>query len=959
MRRLLLAAAACLTATLAQAQGRPFIRNYTPQDYQANSIGFDIEMDDEDHVFIANFEGLLYYDHATWRILRTPGITRVTVVFKDKAGNIWVGGYNYFGAIVRKPNGDIRMARIAPPDLFRGEVQEIFEEGNHVRFMVGDGTIYQVGNDGVKLYKSSNRGSLHVGLNVVDLNALNNQEDNVIYEELEFELEGGIAAIYKKNSGLTIADHGKELYRLNESFGLSSNIISYAQYDGKGQLWTVTEKGISTILLPSAFSQFGPADGLLGSVLCMKRYGGKIFVGTDDALYMLEGRLFRKVEGIRHACWDIYAGPKGLLAATADGIFRVNTDGTTRQLTNIDATAVLEDDDCIYSGEMNALYAYDNSGKKREVSSLESVKRIVKDKDGTIWIQNIYGLIAYKTAAAKTFAFYQGKKNDETAHTLVDTGGKVDIISAESTDPFPYPLFSYTDDEGVCWLTNNEGKELYRWKDGRRLNDYPELLFPLHGVAVRAMLHINNEIWVGTETGITVINLKADDPTRRFTPKLRINTVTLRSDSVLWGGFGTMPEALPELASDENNLYFTFSLNYSPIIGQTLYRYRLDDGAWSAWSPVCTAHFVNLSPGSYTFSVEARDAMNRKTDIASIDFTIQHPFYLRWYMNILYLLLLGYVFYLLFRLRLQRLEKDKQRLESIVQERTAEVVKQKDEIEEKSKSLETALQELGEAQHELIRQEKMATVGKLTHGLIDRILNPLNYINNFSKLSEGLVRDVRANIEDEKENMDEDNYEDTIDVLDMLSGNLQKVGEHGQNTTRTLKAMEEMLKDRTGGIVPTDLATILRTDKEQLEEYFKKDIAQYGIKVSFDYPGHMPIAGNPDQLSKTIMSLLGNAVYALVKKAQRESYTPEITLKAEATGGGYTVSVRDNGIGIEEKILGNIFDPFFTTKTTGEASGVGLYLSREIIQNHGGDIHATSVKDEYSEFTFTLPALKA
>ena len=70
------------------------------------------------------------------------------------------------------------------------------------------------------------------------------------------------------------------------------------------------------------------------------------------------------------------------------------------------------------------------------------------------------------------------------------------------------------------------------------------------------------------------------------------------------------------------------------------------------------------------------------------------------------------------------------------------------------------------------------------------------------------------------------------------------------------------------------------------------------------------------------------------------------------------VTIRDNGIGIEDAIIGKIFDPFFTTKSTSEAAGVGLYLSREIVQNHGGDIQVKSVKDEYSEFIITLPAKK-
>jgi signal transduction histidine kinase len=67
------------------------------------------------------------------------------------------------------------------------------------------------------------------------------------------------------------------------------------------------------------------------------------------------------------------------------------------------------------------------------------------------------------------------------------------------------------------------------------------------------------------------------------------------------------------------------------------------------------------------------------------------------------------------------------------------------------------------------------------------------------------------------------------------------------------------------------------------------------------------------------------------------------------------VKIRDNGTGIEEKLLDKIFYPFYTTKTTSEAAGIGLYLSREIIQNHKGDITVASVKGEYTEFTITIP----
>jgi signal transduction histidine kinase len=251
----------------------------------------------------------------------------------------------------------------------------------------------------------------------------------------------------------------------------------------------------------------------------------------------------------------------------------------------------------------------------------------------------------------------------------------------------------------------------------------------------------------------------------------------------------------------------------------------------------------------------------------------------------------------------------------------------------------------------------MATVGKLTQGLIDRILNPLNYINNFAKLSEGLVKDIEANIEDEKDQMSEDNYEDTLDVLGMLRGNLQKVGEHGQNTTRTLKAMEEMLKDRTSGVVNTDITTILKQDEKMVVTYYAKQIKDYNIQVSFNYPSSpIMVECNPDLLSKVIMSLLNNSVYAIEKKAQRQSYQPELSLNVHILNDKVFIKVRDTGIGIEKTILDKIFDPFFTTKTTGEASGIGLYLSNDIIQNYGGIITVNSVKDEFTEFIITLPS---
>ena len=172
--------------------------------------------------------------------------------------------------------------------------------------------------------------------------------------------------------------------------------------------------------------------------------------------------------------------------------------------------------------------------------------------------------------------------------------------------------------------------------------------------------------------------------------------------------------------------------------------------------------------------------------------------------------------------------------------------------------------------------------------------------------------------------------------------------------------MEDVLKDRTGGYGNIHLLPVVQQVEKQLAKRYTKEKEQYGIQTLFDLPEDtMPLYGNPDMLSKAIINLLDNAVYAVVKKAQKvPRFVPEVSLAVTIAEAEYILKIHDNGVGIEEKNLTKVYDPFFTTKPTGEAAGVGLYLSREIIQNHGGDISVVSVQGEYTEVTVALPKVK-
>ncbi len=901
----------------AGAQGIPFIRNYPATEYKAHKQNFDIICSPDGTVYVANFEGLLYMDHSQWRIIHTPGITRITSVFCDSKGIIWTGGYNYIGHVENDHQGNLQLHGTENASLFEGEVKWIWEKQAVIYFLASDNKIYSIHDNQVQLAPGESLPK--TGRSVLSERTHVNQEQ---------ELDGGLRAIATNGDGLIITDReGRELMRITEANGLCSDNVNHITYNGHGIIYGATDNGIFSIAFPSAYTRFTPSEGLHGEVLSIGKMDDRIYAGTLSGLYMQDGLRFVPVEGVNYACWQLQPQDMTLLAATTDGIYRIRPGNRTEQLTTANTLSLMVTEDGFYSGEMDGVYFNSSTGRKK-VSEAEKVVKIIADKQGTIWMQNLYGKVW------KAFQPYSNSDDANVIMTLVRYKGEVIPVNTNSTKPFDYPAFDYEDPTGVLWLTDNKGKSLYAFRDGERDSTQSSLVYPLMDNSVRAMLYDGNLLWMGGDKGITVADKSLPEPAKRVKSSVKIRSVEVR-DSIVWGGFGKTPDMLPTLADDFNRITISYSIGHHSLLLRTQYRYRLNGASWTAWSNETFEDFPNLPSGRYTFEVQSRDAYGQVSEPAGISFVILKPWYWRWYMILAYLLAAGALFYQFIRWRTRRLEKEKHYLETVVQERTAEVVK----------------------------LEKVAAVAKLTQGLIDRILNPLNYINNFAKLSEGLVRDARANIEDEEEHMGRENYEDTMDVFDMLQSNLQKVGEHGASTTRTLKAMEEMLKNHSGGIVRMNLTSLLHQDREMLLKYFEKEITQYHIKVVFDLPEReISINGNAEHLSKTFMSILGNAIYAVIKQSQRKqsegaTYVPEIRCSALQTSQKTELRFRDNGVGIEHTVIDKIFDPFFTTKTTGEASGIGLYLSREILQNHGGDISVESEKNVYTEFTITLPSI--
>ncbi len=271
--------------------------------------------------------------------------------------------------------------------------------------------------------------------------------------------------------------------------------------------------------------------------------------------------------------------------------------------------------------------------------------------------------------------------------------------------------------------------------------------------------------------------------------------------------------------------------------------------------------------------------------------------------------------------------------------------------------IEKAYDELKSTQAQLIQQEKMASLGELTAGIAHEIQNPLNFVNNFSEVSNELIDEMKIELA-------KGNHEDAKAIVDDVKQNLEKINHHGKRADAIVKGMLQHSKTSTGQKELTDINVLadeyLRLSYHGLRAKDKSFNAT--MKTEFDESiGKINIV--PQDIGRVILNLINNAFYAVDEKKKtfqpREGgaeYEPTVTVSTMKEKNKIRIKVKDNGSGIPPKVLDKIFQPFFTTKPTGQGTGLGLSLSYDIVKAHGGEIKVETKEGEGSEFIILLPA---
>ncbi|WP_346317561.1 7TM diverse intracellular signaling domain-containing protein [Chitinophaga sp. YIM B06452] len=294
-------------------------------------------------------------------------------------------------------------------------------------------------------------------------------------------------------------------------------------------------------------------------------------------------------------------------------------------------------------------------------------------------------------------------------------------------------------------------------------------------------------------------------------------------------------------------------------------------------------------------------------------------------------------------------------LENKVAERT-------EALQQSNKELNRVLNNLKEAQTQLVESEKMASLGQLTAGIAHEINNPINFVTSNIKPLKLDFEDLRAllrkyesinpgdNVQEKLSEIEQFKQQIDIDYVHTEIETLIKGIEDGANrTAEIVKGLRTFSRLDESDLKFVDIHEGLNSTMVLLRNNIPKNVA-----VHYNY-GELPkIECFAGKLNQVFLNIINNALNAIKMKPVQGEESLTITTRLEANK-MVSISIRDSGIGMTEKVKEKIFEPFFTTKDVGEGTGLGLSIVFSIIEKHHGKIVVESEPGKGAEFIIYLP----
>lgn len=242
------------------------------------------------------------------------------------------------------------------------------------------------------------------------------------------------------------------------------------------------------------------------------------------------------------------------------------------------------------------------------------------------------------------------------------------------------------------------------------------------------------------------------------------------------------------------------------------------------------------------------------------------------------------------------------------------------QLEKKNKDLQNTLQELKNTQEKLIMQEKKAIIGDLTYGLAHEVKNSLNAI--------GLLKILESKLEE----ADKKSIQLIYNSRDRIIGLIKEISDFARDEEYSYYLSEHSITE-----IIEEAVSIIRMDP---------DLVGKKIVTNFSYQGK--VLADRNKVIQVLLNLIKNAGHAISDRPDGR-----ILIETKQNKELIYIAVTDNGIGIEKELVQKIWDPFYTTKGS-KGTGLGLDISKRIIEGHNGSIHVQCNQNNETCFYFTL-----
>lgn len=576
---------------------------------------------------------------------------------------------------------------------------------------------------------------------------LSNRVDDLIARSIvvgAIPLDDGNFAIFTLKQGVLVFDFNFNLlsnFTLNIGL-LTSEILDLTQ-DSSGNLWAATPKGLNRIQYTSPFSFFGQASGLYGEILAVAPIQQGYLVGTSQGLFISssEGiKVFSEVENIGGSVWAIKQTPRGLWIATDNGLWNYNgVDFFRVNRTQVTALTYVDERQWVVAAGSKGMVIID-ADSQNVLLTLSDIKVdaygiayvISRNGDCELWIgsknSGAWQVVVKSDLRMKLFDVYgplDGLEEDWVCPYQIDNDvlfatsqGMLKFISADEIykmlkdstvsvfdirgmfSPVDFPKNAL---DNAVTAFHFDAKTSYIGLDyfvnSLNMSDSiaSDYLFKSLRLGKINILERNGDkLLIGGRDGFVVANFNPKETRKHPVPKLMLRSITIGVDSVLWWGDKPMDEIVLDVSYELNSMQVALSSVYQDNGMSAEYAWRLkgNENEYSKWTTQSLVQINNLREGEYYFEAKARNIHGEESNVVGFGFRIFPPWYRTVWAYALYIVMLIALVYGVVQMNIKRLKAQNKRLEEIVQQRTREVVEQKEHIEVQKERIEEILKDI-------------------------------------------------------------------------------------------------------------------------------------------------------------------------------------------------------------------------------------------------------------------------